>query len=47
MGSKRWFLVRWESGRMEIVSMEYESYEDAKKEWDEHTNTTICETVFG
>ena len=47
MGSKSWFLIKWTNGRPEIVSKPYESFEDAKKAWDDNSSTEICETVYG
>ena len=45
MPTKSWFLIKYNNGRPEIVSKEFDSFDEAKEYWDE--TTIICETVFG
>lgn len=45
MEPKKWFLIRFTKGKAEIVSMFYDSFEDALANC--HTGLTICETVYG
>jgi hypothetical protein len=48
MSHKQWFLIRYDKSNKPIIcSKMYDSFEEAKKAWNERPSKTICETVYG
>jgi hypothetical protein len=50
MSPKQWFLIRMQNGRAEIYSQMFETYDLAKKCYDDLESCIgieICETIYG
>ena len=47
MSPKKWFLIEVQFGRAVIVTGMFDSFDEAKKVWDDNPRWIICETVYG